>query len=94
VVYVDDCLFFSPNSSTIDSVIANLSKTFKIKDEGDVSAFLGIQISKDPSTKTISLTQPGLIEQIIKDVGITLTSNGKDTPADAILHPDKTVHPG
>jgi hypothetical protein len=29
VVYVDDCLFFSPHSSTIDSVIKPLSMTFK-----------------------------------------------------------------
>jgi hypothetical protein len=46
VVYVDDCLFFSPNSVTIDNVIASLSRTFKLKDEGNVSAFLGIQITK------------------------------------------------
>jgi hypothetical protein len=42
VVYVDDCLFFSPTASVIDSVIVSLSKTFMLKDEGDVSAFLGV----------------------------------------------------
>ena len=44
VIYVDDCLFFSPHASTVDNVIASLSKSFKLKDEGDVSAFLGVQI--------------------------------------------------
>jgi hypothetical protein len=86
VIYVDDCLFFSPKATTIDYVIQNLSKTFKLKDEGDVSAFLGVQITKDPTKKTITFTQPGLISQIIKDVGITLSSKGKDTPSDSILH--------
>ncbi len=40
-------------------------------------------------TKSITLTQPGLINQIIRETGITLLSNGKDTPADSILHHDK-----
>jgi hypothetical protein len=88
VVYVDDCLLFSPDLAIIDSAIANLSKTFKLKDEGDVSAFLGVQITKDAKTKTIAFTQPSLIDQIIRDVGITQFSKGKDTPADSILHPD------
>jgi hypothetical protein len=65
IVYVDDCLFFSPNKSTINSVIASLSTTFKLKDEGDVSAFLGVQINKDRKAKTVSFSQPGLIDQLI-----------------------------
>lgn len=88
VVYVDNCLFFSPNKSMIGSVIASLSTTFKLKDEGDVSAFLAVQINKDPKAKTISFTQPGLIDQIIRDVGITRSSKGKDTPVDSILYAD------
>jgi hypothetical protein len=88
VVYVDDCLFFSPKSTTIDTVIASLSKIFKLKDEGDVSAFLGVQITKDSHNRTISFTQPGLINQIIRDVGILTSSKGKETPVDSILHPD------
>jgi len=39
VVYVNDCLFFSPDLAIIDSVIANLSKTFKLKDEVDFQPF-------------------------------------------------------
>jgi hypothetical protein len=88
VVYVDDCLFFSPSVTVIDKVILSLSKTFKLKDDGDVSAFLGVQIAKDSKTKSISLTQPSLIEQIIRDVGITQFSKGKETPVDGILYPD------
>lgn len=57
-------------------------------DEGDVSAFLDVQIQKDTSTKTVHLTQPGLIEQVLKDVGKHKLSTKKLTPADNILHPD------
>jgi hypothetical protein len=88
VVYVDDCLFFSPSSMVIDNVITSLSQTLKLKDEGDVAAFLGVNIQKDMQAKTIRLTQPGLMDQILRDVGLTQHSKGKDTPADSILHPD------
>lgn len=90
IVYVDDCLFFSQNTSTIDQVIASLSASFKLNDEGDVSAFSGVQISKDIINKSIRFTQPGLIDQILRDVGLTTYSKGKDMPCDSILHPDPT----
>ncbi len=38
--------------------------------------------------KTITVTQPHLIQQILHDLGLHGTSNGKDIPADAILHQD------
>jgi hypothetical protein len=53
-----------------------------------VNAFLGVQINKDACTKTITLTQPALIQQVLQDIGITPSSKGKDTPVDAILYAD------
>ena len=38
----------------------------------------------------ITLTQPGLIEQVITDVGMDKYSKERDKTADAILHPDPT----
>jgi hypothetical protein len=37
--------------------------------------------------------QPGLIEQVIKDVGFDSHSKGKSTPADSILYADKDSLP-
>jgi hypothetical protein len=54
----------------------------------DVSAFLGVQVHKDTSSKTIHLSQPGLIEQVITDVGFDQFSKGRDTPVDTILYAD------
>jgi hypothetical protein len=88
VVYVDDCLIFSKSDDTINNLIKQLSSSFILQDEGDVSAFLGVQINKDANTKTIHLTQPGLIQQVINDLGITMFGKGKDTPVDSILHAD------
>ena len=55
VVYMDDCLTFSKENKTSDQLIQSLSKIFLLQDEGDVSTFLGIQIKKDSTTKTIIL---------------------------------------
>lgn len=52
---MDDCLTFSKENKTSDQLIQSLSKIFLLQDEGDVSTFLGIQIKKDSTTKTIIL---------------------------------------
>jgi hypothetical protein len=93
MVYVDDCLFFAQKEAVINDVIQSLSRIFKLKDEGDVSAFLGVQLRKDPTNRTISLTQPGLIDQILRDVGINDFSKTKETPVDSILHPNLSGPP-
>jgi hypothetical protein len=74
VVYVDDCLIFSKSDDTINNLIKQLSSSFILQDEGDVSAFLGVQIKKDANNKTIHLTQPGLIQQVINDLGTDQSS--------------------
>jgi len=71
-------------------VIHELSKMLKLKDEGDVAAFIGVDIRRDTAAKTISFTQPGLIDQILRGVGLTQHSKHKDTPVDSILYPDPT----
>lgn len=59
-----------------------------MEDQGNVQDYLGIRITQDPTTKTISMTQTGLIESVIKDIGLDSTSNTKATPADSLLYPD------
>jgi hypothetical protein len=80
-------------NTTVTQLIKCLSKTFLLQDEGDVSAFLGVQNSKNPTTKTTTLTQPGLIQQIINEIGLGKFAKGKDTPVDSILHSDKNGAP-
>jgi hypothetical protein len=93
VIYTDDCLIFARDDSTIDSIIKNLSNTFLLEDQGNMHDYLGIRITTDPSSKTISMTQTGLIESIIKDVGFDNDSNTKTTPSDSILYNDPTAMP-
>ena len=92
LVYIDDCIIFGPDGRAIDAVVADLhacSRRFTVDDQGDIGDFLGIQIQK-LSDGTIRLTQPQLIDSIIKDLHLQSGSNCKKTPAvpTNLLHKD------
>jgi len=93
IVYTDDCLIFAKDDSTIDTSIKALSETYLLEDQGTVSDYLGICITKNATTKEISMTQPGLIDSILQDLHLEASSHTKDTPAMGILHPDRNGHP-
>ena len=77
-----------------------MKKDYKLEDEGDISAYLGINVTR-PTQNTIKLNQPALIQRIIDSLGLKDQRQHK-TPADAILTKDtdgpprkhKTGHSG
>ena len=83
LVYIDDCIVFGPSDQSIDQVVQDLracSQQFTVDDQGDVGDFLGIQVQKQDDG-SILLTQPQLIDSIIKDLHLQSSSNGKKTPS-------------
>jgi hypothetical protein len=85
VVYVDDTIFAGADSSVLEEEIRKLGvsdseqrHTFQLRDEGEVGAFLGIQITKT-GTNTFTLTQTGLIAKTLEAAHMT-DCNGVDTP--------------
>ena len=92
LAYIDHCLVFSPDPKLINRTISDLrnsSKNFDIDDQGDVSEVLGVDVThlKDGSIK---LTQPHLIDMIVKDLHLQENTKEKSTPAlsSQILYPD------
>lgn len=86
VVYVDDTIFGSLSLANIESEISSLhiplehqNHTFTLRNEGAVSAFLGIQIQK-LRVNEFHLTQTGLIDRILTATHLQ-DCNGCDTPA-------------
>jgi hypothetical protein len=69
--------------------LKNLSETYTLKDQGSVHDYLGIRITKDPATKSIHMSQTGLIESVLADLNLLDDSKHKDTPSVGILYPDK-----
>ena len=89
IVYTDDCIIFSRKDEVIDALIRNLCQTFLLEDQGSVHDYLGIRIVKDHINKSISMTQPGLIESVLADLNLLQDSKPKDTPSVGILYPDR-----
>jgi hypothetical protein len=93
VIYMDDCLIFAKEDFTIDALLSALSQTYKLEDQGTVNDYLGIRISKDSTSKTISMIQTGLIDSILDDLNLLSSYKTNDTPALGILHPDPNGAP-
>jgi hypothetical protein len=83
--YVDDGIFACADEKKIDKAIKDLSDplkakaSFVIEDQGNIADYLGINFEKITETK-IKLTQPHLIDQIIKEVQLKPTDR-RSTPA-------------
>ena len=69
VVYTDDCICFSQQHQTATTLIQDLKTDgFLLKDEGDAADFLGVRIER--KGKTFEMTQTGLIDSILRDLGL------------------------
>jgi hypothetical protein len=68
--YVDDCHIISKTKEGIQHLKAELRKRFKPRDLGLSSWFLGVDIKRDRSTHTITLSQRQYIVDILRDFGM------------------------
>jgi hypothetical protein len=84
LLYVDDCLFFSPDKNVLDSVLSTLGNCFCITIEAEVSTYLGLEVSKNTDGQIV-VRQPGLIDKVIAVCGLEQESNQHTIPADSIL---------
>jgi Reverse transcriptase (RNA-dependent DNA polymerase). len=71
VLYTDDSILAGPDKNEIDKVVKMIQDTgLNITIEGDLQDFLGINIQRE-NDGSINLTQPHLIDQILKDLQLT-----------------------
>ena len=70
VLYVDDILVTTNDISMLHETKRFLSKKFEMKDLGDASFVLGIQIHRDRSRGILGLSQKSYIEKILKRFGM------------------------
>ena len=66
VLYVDDIMLATNDIGMLHETKRFLSKKFEMKDLGDVSFVLGIQIHRDRSRGILGLSQKSYIEKILK----------------------------
>ncbi|RVW66917.1 Retrovirus-related Pol polyprotein from transposon TNT 1-94 [Vitis vinifera] len=61
LLYVDDMLIVGHDTSKIDKLKKELSKSFEIKDLGPTSQILGIKISRDKTNGKLCLSQKAIL---------------------------------
>uniref|UniRef100_A0A2N9I4J9 Integrase catalytic domain-containing protein n=1 Tax=Fagus sylvatica TaxID=28930 RepID=A0A2N9I4J9_FAGSY len=66
VLYVDDVLLASSDLNLLHETKQHLSKTFDMKDLGEASFVLGIEIHRDRSRGTLGLSQNAYIDRVLK----------------------------
>ncbi|GJV15722.1 retrovirus-related pol polyprotein from transposon TNT 1-94 [Tanacetum coccineum] len=76
-IYVDDIIFASTNSATCNQVANQMTTKFKMSMMGQMSFFLGLQISQSP--RGIFINQSKYASEIVKKYGM-LTTDSVDTP--------------
>ena len=81
--WVDDCIFYAKESSSIDAMITSLKDEFLLEREEDMAGFLGLNITRDADKGTITLLQTGLIDKILVATQLD-ECNLKFTPADKV----------
>ena len=94
-VYVDDGILFGPREDELNSVISELTALkYDIEVVGDICDYLGIKISTLDDGR-MELTQPHLIDAIIKDLGFLPNTKATCTPAisSKILNKDELGAP-
>jgi hypothetical protein len=70
ITYVNDCLFFAPNSADIDAMINGLHiADMELNKDDDVASFLGVKMNRSESG-SIELLQTGLIDCVIMAMGL------------------------
>ena len=87
LIYVDDTIITGPDTQAIEELILSLGMTeddqvhtFELRDEGEVGAFLGIQIERN-ANQTFYLTQTGLIQKVLTVAGMDNSKCTVKTPA-------------
>ncbi|GJZ24296.1 retrovirus-related pol polyprotein from transposon TNT 1-94 [Tanacetum coccineum] len=76
-IYVDDIIFTSTNTAMCDEFANQMTTKFKMSMMGQMSLFLGLQISQSP--RGIFINQSKYASEIVKQYGLQST-NSVDTP--------------
>ena len=80
-LYIDDLLIFSKEIEAITNVKARLHKEYKMKDLGETSVCLGIQIRRNRRNRTLTMDQHAYISKVLKEFSME-NSKAVSTPID------------
>ncbi|CAI7817729.1 unnamed protein product [Closterium sp. NIES-53] len=74
LVYVDDLVFATVDTTGLAHVKSELQKRHTCTDLGELRSYLGLQITRDRAQRTITLTQSHMVQQVLQRFGFTYSS--------------------
>ncbi|CAI7751749.1 unnamed protein product [Closterium sp. NIES-54] len=74
LVYVDDLVFATADTEPLTLVKSELQKRHTCTDLGELRSYLGLQITRDRSRRTITLTQSHMVHQVLQRFGFQFSS--------------------
>lgn len=84
-VWVDDLILCGNSQVEIDRTVAELGKSFEVKDLGEPKLLLGIQITRNAKAGTVTLSQRNYINTILHRFGYS-DLNPASSPLDPNTH--------
>ena len=92
--YVDDSIATAPTKEEVNEFLDELKQKFDMTDEGDLNDFIGVNITRHEDGK-IELSQPHLIEQILRDLNFQHDTKKVNTPGkpDHVLRKNEGAPP-
>ena len=69
-VYIDDITMASASNASMDRVVGELKQHFKLRDLGETKFLLGVEITRDRSKRSISLSQRQYVLDMLEKYGM------------------------
>jgi len=85
LIHVGDILLASNSRDSPQSLKTELGSHFKLHDLGPAPSILGMRIVRDHAARVITLSQPGYIKSVLKDLCMS-DCNPALTPMDEHIH--------
>jgi hypothetical protein len=79
LVYVDDILIAGKDRDLVSSVKAKLAALFDIRDMGEASTFVGIEIVRDRSKGELKIVQRAMVQELAAEYGVS-NARSRETP--------------
>ncbi|CAI7824497.1 unnamed protein product, partial [Closterium sp. NIES-53] len=74
LVYVDDLVFATADTTRLAHVKSELQKRHTCTDLGELRSYLGLQITRDRAQRTITMTQSHMVQQVLQRFDFTYSS--------------------
>jgi hypothetical protein len=89
LIHVDDMAIMGPSRDLVDEFKRQLADKFEIEDNGPISSFLGLKVTRNRTARTLELSQKTYIESIVREFLYGESINSKPTP----FEPNQRLEP-